>query len=403
MTPGANMVNKEQLSLLRTDAEGWNTWRANNPDATVDLSGEDLSRANLSGADLIGANLKASDFTWANLKAANLSLASLDRAHLNRANLDGAHLNGAHLNRASLDGASLNGAHLIRADLSLASLDGADLNGAYLDKANLSGASLYETNLRGAYLRETILIGADLYRANLSGANLYGANLITATLVETQLHHAILDNCAVYGVSAWNVALDGATQTNLAISEPNEPSITVDNLVVAQFLYLMLHNAKIRDIIDTLTSKVVLILGRFTPERKTVLNAIREELRKRNYVPVLFDFEGPTSHNFTETVTLLARMARFIIADITDPSSIPQELQAIVPDLEIPVRPLIAKDAQPYATFSDLYKYQWMLPLHHYASRDELIGALKTTVIEPAEAKVIELRKSRRAIDEVDS
>ena len=42
----------------------------------------------------------------------------------------------------------------------------------------------------------------------------------------------------------------------------------------------MLHNQKIRDVIDTITSKAVLILGRFTPERKAVLDALREELRR---------------------------------------------------------------------------------------------------------------------------
>jgi hypothetical protein len=37
----------------------------------------------------------------------------------------------------------------------------------------------------------------------------------------------------------------------------------------------MLHNQKVRDVIDTITSKAVLILGRFTDERKAVLDAPR--------------------------------------------------------------------------------------------------------------------------------
>ena len=38
---------------------------------------------------------------------------------------------------------------------------------------------------------------------------------------------------------------------------------------------------------------------------------------------------------------MLARMARFIVADLIDPSSIPKELEAIVPDLAVPVQPLL--------------------------------------------------------------
>jgi hypothetical protein len=37
--------------------------------------------------------------------------------------------------------------------------------------------------------------------------------------------------------------------------------------------------------------------------------------RQRKYVPILFDFEKPKSRNTEETITLLARMARFVVAD----------------------------------------------------------------------------------------
>ena len=53
-------------------------------------------------------------------------------------------------------------------------------------------------------------------------------------------------------------------QTNLIIDPPRMSSITVDNLEVAQFIHLLINNEKIRDVIDAITSKMVLILGRFT-------------------------------------------------------------------------------------------------------------------------------------------
>src|SRR5207302_5085511 len=140
-----------------------------------------------------------------------------------------------------------------------------------------------------------------------------------------------LTNCFVYGISVWNIQTEGAIQDNLVITRRDEPTITVDNLEVAQFIYLLLNNQKIRQVIDTITSKVVLILGRFTPERKAILDALRDELRKQNYLPVLFDFEKPKDRDFTETVSTLAHLARFIIADLTEPNSIPHEVATIIP------------------------------------------------------------------------
>jgi Pentapeptide repeats (8 copies) len=230
--------------------------------------------------------------------------------------------------RPDLFGANLSGANLSLANLSKVDLREANLIRAYLIRAYLIGAYLNVANLSGVDLT-----GANLGRAYLTKANLKGANLQGATLVDADLTGSDLTGCRVHGVSAWGLKLDGAKQQNLVITRKGEPEITVDNIEVAQFIYLMLHNQRIRDVIDTITSKAVLILGRITDERKAVLDALREELRKRNYLPILFDFNKPTSQTADETITLLARMSRFVIADISDARSVLQELRAIVPDL----------------------------------------------------------------------
>jgi hypothetical protein len=163
---------------------------------------------------------------------------------------------------------------------------------------------------------------------------------------------------------------------------------------VAQFVYLLLHNEKIRAVVDTITTKAVLILGRFTPERKAVLDALRDELRRCNYLPILFDFNKPAGRDITETVSLLARMARFVVADITDAKSIPQELGVIVPDLpSVPVQPLLLEGSGEYGMFEHFRRYPWVLKPYCYQSQEQLIANLGERVIRPAEAKVLELRQ----------
>ena len=236
-------------------------------------------------------------------------------------------------------------------------------------------------NLSGANLRR-----AHLYGADLSGADLSRADLSEAPLVSADLTGANLTGSRVYGVSVWRSKLEGAKQQNLVITRIDEPQITVDHIEVAQFIYVMLNNQKIRDVIDTITSKVVLILGRFTDERKAVLNALREELRKRNYLPVLFDFSVPATRDITETVSLLARMARFVVADITDAKSIPQELAVIVPDLpSVPVQPLLLEGSAEYGMFEHFKRYPWVLETYRYASSERLIAGLGEHVIGPPE------------------
>ncbi len=262
-----------------------------------------------------------------------------------------------------------------------------DLSEANLREVNLSG-----TNLRGANLRE-----AGLSKANLSGADLSGANLFWACLNHADLTGADLTGCRVHGVSAWGLKLERAKQQNLIITYENEPAITVDNIEVAQFIYLLLHNEKIRDVIDTIGKKGVLLLGRFTEGRMVVLERLREKLRDLGFVPMVFNFDKPETKDFTETVRLLCNLSHFVIVDITNPRSAPLELQATVPDYMVPFAPILQQGEEPFAMFVDLQnKYDWVLrDVIGYPSVDRLIEVLEDEVVKPAEAKFNELLARR--------
>jgi hypothetical protein len=338
------VANEEYLKIICQGVAVWNEWRLKHPELIPDLSGANLHEANLHGADLSRANLSRANLRDADLQETNLS-----------------------------------GAHLIGTDLINADLTGANLSGA-----NLSGAHL---------------LGANLREANLSNANLSGANLGGTLLIETDLRGASLAESNVYGASVWDIKVNDQTnQENLVINitDYGDAAFTVDNIKVAQFIYLLLNNQEIRDVIDTITSKAVLILGRFSEERKPVLDAIRDELREHNYLPIVFDFKPLTNQTTIETIKTLASMARFVIADITDARSVLQELQAIVPSLpSVAVRLLLKKSEHEYGMLDHFRRYRSVVEnTYEYENVEEVIRSIKENVVGPAEAKVKELRQS---------
>lgn len=165
---------------------------------------------------------------------------------------------------------------------------------------------------------------------------------------------------------------------------------------MAQFIYLLLHNPNIRYVIDTITSKAVLILGRFTEERKVVLDAVADELRIKNFVPIIFDFERSASRDFTETIKTLTSLCLFVIADITNPRSAPLELQATVPDYQIPFVPIIQEGEKPFSMFNDLWvQFNWVLEPVNYPSHHVLRQIFEKAILDRAWRKHQELQNAK--------
>lgn len=200
-----------------------------------------------------------------------------------------------------------------------------------------------------------------------------------------------LDNTQIPGILPTTGYLDWSQETPETIAD-----LLVEKLRAVSQDYSTfakrLSQETIVDFVNEATSKVVLILGRFTPKRKAVLDAIKNELSKYNYAPILFDYEKPANRDITETISTLAHLARFVIADLTDARSIPQELESIVPYLpSVPVQPLILNSQREYGMFAHLTLYHWVLPVYRYKNQADLLRNLKEQIIEPAERKAQEL------------
>src|SRR2546427_12779199 len=115
------MANPEHLEALRQTAhvKVWNTWRANHPYTTLDLSGVDLSRSNLNLFPFLRPEkweehapmriFQPADFQYVNLNQSSLEgqeFQSLDFSHadLRQANLRRTHLFDVNFDHARLTG-----------------------------------------------------------------------------------------------------------------------------------------------------------------------------------------------------------------------------------------------------------------------------------------------------------
>jgi len=133
-----------------------------------------------------------------------------------------------------------------------------------------------------------------------------------------------------------------------------------------------------------------------TVRPSALLEAIADKLRALDYLPIVFDFDRPTDRNLTETVKVLAGLSLFVVVDITNPRSVPLELQATVPDYMVPFVTLVERGQPVFGMFDDLpRKCDWALPLLEYSSADTLLAAFENKVISPALEKLGDVRRRK--------
>ncbi|MBS0553517.1 MAG: hypothetical protein JSS47_13500, partial [Proteobacteria bacterium] len=80
-------------------------------------------------------------------------------------------------------------------------------------------------------------------------------------------------------------------------------------------------------------------------------------------------------------------MSRFVVADVTDARSIPQELSEIVPRLpSVPVQPILLRGDPGYAMFEHWTSYRTMLPVYQYRDQADLLDNVQQAILAPVAA-----------------
>ncbi|UOY00188.1 pentapeptide repeat-containing protein [Blastococcus sp. PRF04-17] len=218
--------------------------------------------------------------------------------------------------------------------------------------------------------------------------NFRGADLRYASLVKCRLEGARLVDVQVYGASTWAVTTDESTEQDLVVVRNRRTApLRTNDLHTAQLLALMLDGSGVRQVLDTVTSKLVLLLGSFAPAEKSVLDALRADLQRLGYVAVLFDFERPSARDYAETVVVLAGLSRFVVADFTNAKEVRSEILDVRRQYRfVPVVPIARSGIELPLTLINSLTLEDIDLLVRYDDVDDLLQKLPADVVVPAES-----------------
>jgi len=264
-------------------------------------------------------------------------------------------------NRLDFSGMNLSGASIYRAFAEGLNLRNSMFEGSHFEEGDFSRADFRGATFRDTTFNKTIFTGAYFDGATFVNCNLNRVNLVGASFPVKEITETV-----VYGIAAWDlVTSDEMKQSKLVIEKTYELysdlirqgkiPMMVDDIELAQFVYYLNDHKKMRDTLNILNSRGVLLLGRFKSGGLERLNSIREWLQNKGYMAMIFDFARPDNLSLTETVVTMAGLCKFVFADLSG-ASVPAELQAVLIQAKKPVLAF----GDPYALFPDLADQTWV-------------------------------------------
>lgn len=285
-------------------------------------------------------------------------------------------------NRCNFSGAVIKEVWVNNAFAESIDFRGATFNSVDIHEGDFSYGKFQDCTFENCRFHKTILTkayfdGATFRNCSLDRSNLAGASFRVKEITET----------VVYGISAWDLEIDeGSLQSKLVIEqsyqfysemiEAGHLPLMVDDIELAQFVYYLTNHKKLRNTLDILNQKGVLLLGKFKNGGLERLYHLRDWFSGQNYLPMIFDFERPQAMDYTETVVTMGGLARLVVADLSGPS-VPHELAKIIDDFQKPV--IGYTDSEPYSMLRDLQRRNPHVAVLKYNGTNEgLITALES-------------------------
>ncbi len=297
---------------------------------------------------------------------------------LNKLDFSGIHLTNASIYHAFAEGLNFRRARIV----------GCHFEEGDFSRTDFSGTTFIDTKFNKTIFTDSVFAGSVFPNCNLNRVNLANANFCVEAIIET----------VVYGVSAWDLKTnDEMKQSNLIIERTYDlysdiiargqiPHM-VDDIEMAQFVYYLSSHKKMRNMINILNSKGVLLLGRFKEGGLERLYKLRDWLKAQNYTPMIFDFDRPTNLDYTETVITMAGLSKFILADLSG-GSVPQELHAIMTNFRKPVIAYAQNGV--YSMFKDLKRKNPYVFELEYTDDQELLSKM-ANILKDAEHSHVQI------------